>query len=30
MGIVMKKLRGKVDAARVSKVLKEKLRDVVK
>jgi glutamyl-tRNA(Gln) amidotransferase subunit E len=30
MGFVMKKLRGKVEAARVSKVLKEKLRDVVK
>jgi glutamyl-tRNA(Gln) amidotransferase subunit E len=30
MGIVMKRLRGKVDAARVSKVLKEKLREVVK
>jgi glutamyl-tRNA(Gln) amidotransferase subunit E len=28
MGILMKDLRGKVDAARVSKVLKEKLNDV--
>lgn len=28
MGILMKDLRGKVDAARVSKVLKEKLKDV--
>ena len=28
MGFLMKDLRGKVDAARVSKVLKEKLKDV--
>jgi glutamyl-tRNA(Gln) amidotransferase subunit E len=30
MGVIMKKLRGKIDAARVSKALKEKLKEVVK